>query len=112
MVRTSPDRTMVTSTSPPNATLRGKRTASLFPLRKVRLSATAIATSFVITCIYEIFLGVARSGYIPRQNGKYRGTQSGIRRCLTRGLLAIVGAETVFRTEIATIGQRGRAVGR
>jgi hypothetical protein len=40
------------------------------------------------------------------------GTPSGIRGCLTRGLLAIVGAETVFRTEIATIGQRGRAVGR
>src|SRR5665811_553257 len=65
MVSTSPDRTMVTSTSRPNATLRGKRTASLFPLRKVRLSATAIlAISFVITRIYEMFLGFARSGYV------------------------------------------------
>jgi hypothetical protein len=48
--------------------LRGKRTASLFPLRKVRLSATAIATSFVITRIYEISLGIARSGYVGADN--------------------------------------------
>src|SRR6266403_5637919 len=70
MVSTSPDRTMVTSTSRPNATLRGKRTASLFPLRKVRLSATAIATSFVITRIYEISLAVARPAGVDRRAGR------------------------------------------
>src|SRR4051812_1726188 len=53
MVITSPERTIVTSISLPKATSLGRRTASLLPLRKVRLVTVGMGDLlFVITRIY------------------------------------------------------------
>lgn len=44
---TSPDLTITSSPSSPKATSLGRRTASLFPLRKVRLRAMVISALWI-----------------------------------------------------------------
>ena len=63
MVTTSPDRKMISSTPAPNATSRGSRTASLLPLRNVRLRPMEmIFTLFVFTREYHDRLHTQRGG--------------------------------------------------
>ncbi len=47
----------------------------------------------------------------PVVNGRYRATESSIG-LLSRGLLVIIGAEAIFRKEIAQLCRRGHVVGR